>query len=332
VIRARPDTAELLGHWGIGAEAELAAAARGSNNLTVLVTAGDRRWALRISQNLSVGQVRAEHRLLAQLRLSDLPFALPQPVPTLVGDTVVETTDGPATLCHLICGVRPDPMSEPALERIGAGLGELSVAMRDLPVSDAPQDWRGGPMATLPAGLRADELIAELAAAGISSELTQLLAAAAARAHAWHQSAARRLPIQLVHGDVGASNVLVDEESGELTGILDFEIAGADYRVQDLVATLLLTGALEGQAWPARATALMRGVASALRLEPAEIGGVPELLIARAAGSALWRAGRWRRGLSELGDVTDRLHELTATVTFVSTAGDQLRDLLAEAG
>ncbi len=330
MIQARPDTAELLACWGIGSGAKLTKAARGSNNRTSVVSEGDRRWVLRISQNLSGDQVLAEHRLLAHLRQRNLPFAVPEPVPTVAGDTVVETTDGPATLCHLIAGVRPDLANESALEPVGAGLGRLSAAMRDLPFADAPHDWRAGPLATLPASMGAGQLIAELAAAGVSPEQTELLAASAARAHGWHRSAARHLPIQIVHGDLGPSNVLVAEESGELTGVLDFEIAGRDYRVQDLVAALLLLGALKGPAWPTRAAALFRGVASVLQLDPAEIRAVPELLVCRAVGSALWRAGRWRRGLAELGDVVDRLHELAATVTFVSQSGDVLGDLLSD--
>jgi homoserine kinase type II len=331
VNQARQDKAGLLAHWGIGPGAELTAAARGSNNRTVLVSQGDRRWVLRISQNLAAGQVLAEHRLLAHLRGRDLPFALPEPVPTVAGDIVVETADGPATLCHWIAGVRPDPQTEAALVRIGAGLALLSAAMRDLPLSDAPQGWGDGPLAVLPAGVGADELIAELTAAGIGPQQTQLLASSAARADAWYRSAVGHLPMQVVHGDLGPSNVLVDEQSGELTGILDFEIAGADYRVQDLVATLLLSGALEGPAWPARAAAIIRGVVSVLRLDPAEIHAVPELLICRAVGSALWRAGRWRRGVAELDDVAERVRELAATVAFVSEAGNLLRDLLSRA-
>jgi homoserine kinase type II len=332
VIQARQDTAKLLANWGIGPGAVIIPAARGSNNRTVLVSQGDHRWVLRISQNLSADQVLAEHRLLARLRHCGLPFALPQPVLTTAGETVVETAEGPATLCYRIAGVRPDPSSAAVLERIGAGLGELSVAMRDLPVGDAPQDWSGGPLAALPAGIGADELIAELAAAGVGPQQTRLLAASVARADAsWHRCAARHLPIQVVHGDIGASNVLVDGDSGELTGILDFEIAGPDYRVQDLVATLLLSGALEGEDWPTPVAALSRGVTGVLELDPAEIDAVPELLICRAVGSTLWRAGRWRRSLAELDDVSDRLRGLAATVTFVEAAGDTLRDLMARA-
>jgi homoserine kinase type II len=324
--------AELLACWGIGGELELATPARGSNNRTVLVSRGGQRWVLRISQNLSAGQVLAEHRLLARLRLAGLPFALPEPVPTVTGDTVVETADGPATLCHRIAGVRPDVTAAPTLERLGTAVGVLSAAMRDLPFADAPQDWRGGPLAALPADVSLDELVAELRLAGVTAEQAELLRTSAERAHAWHDNASRRLDVQVVHGDVGPSNVLVDEESGEVTGVLDFEIAGPDFRVQDVVAALLLSGALDGPGWPARAAAFTRGVAGALRPDPAEIHAVPELLISRSVGSATWRAGRWRRGLASVDDVTDRLRELEATLAFVACAGDDLRTLLAREG
>ncbi len=329
MVQARQDTAALLAEWGIGPGAEVTPAARGSNNRTALVSQGDRRWVLRVSQNLSAGQVLAEHRLLARLRVSDLPFAVPEPKPALTGDTVVETAGGPATLCCWIAGVRPDPRGEPALKRIGAGLGGLSAALRNVPLGDAPQRWGDGPLAALPVGVGADQLIAELTAAGASAQEMRLLASSAARADAWYQSAAGDLPVQIVHGDVGPSNVLVDERSGELTGVIDFEIAGADYRVQDLVAALALCGALEGPDWPGRATALMCGFTGVVRLDAAEINAVPELLICRAVGSTLWRAGRWRRGLAEVDEVAQRLHVLAATVRFVSEAGDLMRDLLA---
>ncbi len=81
---------------------------RGTNNRTLQVTAGDRRWSLRISQNLTLAQVQAEHRLLTRLARAGLPFAVPAPVPLPDGSTVAATADGPAALCEWIPGVRPD--------------------------------------------------------------------------------------------------------------------------------------------------------------------------------------------------------------------------------
>jgi homoserine kinase type II len=324
-----PVPAGLLARWGISSQAALEPATRGSNNRTLLVTDGSRRWVLRISQNLSAGQVRAEHRLLARLRRRALPFALPEPVPDCSGETVAETTAGPASLVRRIAGVRPDLRAGPALERFGAALGHLSTALAGLPLEDAPQDWSGGPLATLPAALGLAELVAELSRAGVGAAPAGLLLASADRAGGWYRRAAAGLGVQIVHGDLGPSNVLVAAGSGRVTGILDFEIAGPDVGIQDLVAALLLSGALTGAGWQSRAAALRRGVVSVRPLAGPEIEAVPELLICRSVGSVLWRAGRWRRGLAGLDDVVARLDELAATVEFVARSGDQLCTLLA---
>jgi hypothetical protein len=116
--------ATLLARWGIPAGAAVALTERGTNNRTLQVTAGDRRWSLRISQNLTPAQARAEHRLLARLARAGLPFAVPAPVPLPGGSTVAGTPDGPATLCEWIPGVQPDLSQEAALERFGRAAAE----------------------------------------------------------------------------------------------------------------------------------------------------------------------------------------------------------------
>lgn len=319
-----------LALWGIREDADFASPERGTNNQTLLVTQGERRWVLRISQNLSAGQVRAEHRLLARLRRSGLPFAVPEPVPALTGDTVAPTAAGPATLCRWIRGVRPDFTGEQALERFGVAIGTVSDAMRLLPLADAPQDWRDGPLSMLPDDVGIEGLCRELTIAGTSREHSVLLLETAqAVAMRWRAAArAGQLAIQIVHGDLGASNTLVDESTRHVTGLLDFEIAGADFRVQDLVAGLLLSGALEGRDWQGRAAALIRGAACVLCLGDAELQAVPDLLMCRSVGSALWRACRWRRGQASLGEVIDRLHELDASVRWLAASGEQLLALL----
>ena len=158
--------AGLLARWGIPAEAELARAERGSNNQTFAVAHGGRRWVLRISQNLSADQARAEHRLLGRLRAAGLPFGVPEPVAALGGDTVAETPAGPATLCRWIPGVRPELAADPALERFGRAIGLLSRALRPVAWSDAPQGWCGDPLRAHPDAPRAGELARALRARG----------------------------------------------------------------------------------------------------------------------------------------------------------------------
>ena len=89
-MSAAPEAlAELLARWDVPADAELTPAGRGTNNQTVTVAHRGRRWALRISQNLSTAQVQAEHRLLARLRAAGLPFRVPEPVPAADGGSVL---------------------------------------------------------------------------------------------------------------------------------------------------------------------------------------------------------------------------------------------------
>ncbi len=65
----------------------------------------------------------------------------------------------------------------------------------------------------------------ELITAGISSELTRLLVGF--EQGMWLTGVGVGLPVQVVHGDPAASNVLADEDTGAVTAMLDFEIAGA---------------------------------------------------------------------------------------------------------
>jgi homoserine kinase type II len=205
-------------------------------------------------------------------------------------------------------------------------MGLLGEALRHVPPDDAPQDWRG-PWRVHPAVPDVGDLCRELRAAGVSPDLVTPLETAATRVEAWRSQAGGELPVQVVHGDLGSSNLLTDERA--ITAVLDFEIAGADFRVQDLVAALLNSGVLDGPEWPRRTAALIRGHASVRRLTPAEIQAVPDLLLTRSVGSALWRAGRWRRGQAQLSDVTGRLRTLDARTRSLAASGRPILALLS---
>jgi Ser/Thr protein kinase RdoA (MazF antagonist) len=210
----------------------------GTNNRTFQVTAGDHRWFLRISQNLTPAQVRAEHRLLARLARAGLPFAVPAPVPLPDGSTIAETDGGPATLCECIPGVRPDLSQEAALERFGRAVAELSDALATVPPQDAPYDWQTAP---LPALSDVAVLARDLTAAGLDAGRAAVLRDGADRAAAWEGIAAR-LPNQVVHADLAAANMLVSPDTGAVTGVLDFELAGYWIRAMELAVALALSG------------------------------------------------------------------------------------------
>jgi homoserine kinase type II len=295
--------------WGVSGGV-MTPAPHGTNNETYLVSvAGQPEWVLRVSQNLSTSQVQAEHRLLAFLSGAGLPFAVPSPagLPDGTG-TVAETAGGPAALYRWIPGVRPDFSDATALWSAGQAFGLLDAAMLAVPTQDAPQDWRED--SQLSAELPYSDLLREaFAAVDVSG-----------------------LPVQVVHGDMGASNMLVDPGTGAVTGVLDFAIAGAALRINELVAGLMQSRALSsGERWPALTAALVRGYCSACALTPAEIAAVPGLLLARAAGSVAWRASRWQRGVATRDEVEDRLRALDSLRGWLDSHGGALLDVLCSA-
>ena len=141
-----------------------------------------------------------------------------------------------------------------------------------------------------------------------------------------YQRRAAGLPVQLVHGDHGAGNALADHDlaaGGRVTAILDFEAAGLDLRVNDLVAALTQSPALDS---PAFTSALVAGFDVHATLTGPERAAVPDLLVARALGSALWRSAAWRRGDVGIEQVAERLRRLADARAFVR---DHRSDLLA---
>jgi Ser/Thr protein kinase RdoA (MazF antagonist) len=184
---------DLLGLWGIPVAAEARRTCRGTNNTTFIIRHNG-RWVLRVSQNLSAPQVAAEHRLLERLRHAGLPFTVPEPVAALDGRTVVETGEGPATVCRWLPGVRPDFADPVMLERAGRACGQLSEALKSVPAQDAPHDWRrSDPLRVHPEVPDFPALCRELRQAGAD---TRALETGARRVMEWWDTSHENLPGQ----------------------------------------------------------------------------------------------------------------------------------------
>jgi homoserine kinase type II len=310
--------AALLPVWGFPPGTGIAPAGeQGTNNRTFLVRCGQQRYVLRVSGFLSAAEVRAEHQILQRLRQGGLPFQVPEPVAAPGGRTVIETPAGPAAVCRWLPGVHPGMDGEAAFERFGRAAGLLGAALAGVPLADAVRDWRTDPRWVRPDDPPVDAVCGQLRSAGMSAAQAELLAAAARRTGRWWPGAGG-LPAQVIHGDLTPGNVLAGPDTAEVTGVLDFELAGAGFRAQDILAALYNSTALRTPRWPARTAAFLRGCAAVRRLEPAEVAALPELLIARSLGSLLWRAARWRAGLGHFGEVTAHADRLEVTMRWLA--------------
>jgi 4-aminobutyrate aminotransferase-like enzyme/Ser/Thr protein kinase RdoA (MazF antagonist) len=154
------------------------------------------------------------------------------------------------------------------------------------------------------------------------------------------EAASRTLPASTLHGDVTLSNLLLRD--GGITGVIDFGDLHHTARVAELAISLTSLLRESDDLW-ADAGRFLDGYQRVLALEPAEVGLIGELVLARSAASVLisaWRAplypdneeyltslvaGSWRI-LDQLTEVdrtelADRFHRLCGT-SRLATAPD----------
>jgi homoserine kinase type II len=289
-------------------------AEHGLNNDSFFISAREGEFVLRVYRNTADPQrVRDEHDLLARLAMQELPFAVPVPLRTTDGDTlaVLESDAGPR-LAALFDRIPGDPASldVPNARLAGRALGQLDGAFGrlDLPVR-APAALRDvHPLVPDPHGALG-ELAAEVRGAfdapvGAAEPALGRSIAGFDHAHAIfdrvdaaREAIAASLPRQIVHGDFAFPNLLV--EGGTVTGMLDFEFAGADVRAADLACAMYVT-VVRGD--PAKRWQLLEALAAgyrrALPLDPLEVAAVPDLMLRRSAIGIVHWLGRWQQGIA----------------------------------
>lgn len=312
----------LVAGWWPVEPASASVAASGSNNQTVLLDCPDGRFVARVHHNADVARVRAEHRLLAALAGTSLPFEIPRPLPGLDGSTVRATAYGPVSLVPLLAGERPDP-SDPRHQRAaGVALAELDTALGTLRAELAPVVWSGRLDDITPSAPDLDDLCRRFDADPVLASYASWFRGALAR-----HRVPGDLPRQIIHGDYAYSNLLMSDD--RVGAVLDFEIAGADLRVNDLVAALAACTHAPDPADDDHVLALCGGFGSVLRVSPAEAHALPDLLRARILGSVVWSAGRWLRGHAPAVEVADRLAAGQAYDVALERHGSRLVDLVA---
>jgi homoserine kinase type II len=298
----------VLEAWGLPDPDRVTLPERGTNNDVLLVELDGRRVVVRRHLNSAPDAVRREHALLQRLAGDPgLDLEVPLPLPTSDGDTlVVERTGTPLAMYAYIEGERPTK-SLASLPGIGAAIGRLTRALAKCPQGLAPVTWRDRALEALHPGVDdVDSLVRDLRR--LLPDETGL----AWLAESWRASDAdvRRqtggLPHQIVHGDLALSNLLTRE--GAVTGVLDFEIAGWDLRVSEIVTAVVQICDTVASG-PAEARALMDGYRRHVDLSKDELAAIPVLVRRRALGTVVWRAGRWRRGQATLDEVAARLRD-----------------------
>ena len=301
--------------WPITPPARLAPLTGGVNNLVYRVeTSASPAHVLRVYHNhADVDRVRHEVALLAALRAAALPFAVPTPLATRMG-VLVHTLElendqlagALAVVWTEVAGTHPDPADHGQAEATGAALALLDMALAAVDPTTLPG------RATLPLrDLRRrvsapDDIEAALLQLPLPAEDTASLMDQLRVAETQIPLLYASLPQQLVHADIGPSNILVD--GAQVTGVLDFEFAHSDLRIADLLVPLSwwrpeLFGT--GAEWDIM-EALGRGYTAHLPLLPGEAQALPLLFRLRTIGGLLRDVAWYRQGRASKQRVLER--------------------------
>jgi homoserine kinase type II len=273
---------EVLDQWDLPRPREVVRSAFGMSNKSYFVTSAAGAHVLRVHVAKSLQAIRFEHEILRRLLDSDLPFHVPQPLPTVRGDTVALDIQS-ARQCALfrrIPGETLDDADIVAVARAAAAFARLDAALASIERTDLPAPVFSGDLRAMhPAVTDLAQLEDLLGQPG-----REMVERAAERAGPIYAS----LPTQLIHGDFSFGNVLVS--GGRVRGIVDFEYGGRDVRAMELAA-----GLASAIARPSRDTLwrpVLRGYLGTLRLDLTELAALPALANLHWAVIVVWWAGR----------------------------------------
>jgi homoserine kinase type II len=320
---------QLLQSWPIAGPFTVAPASAGINNQTWLVTTPGDTDILQISLNaVDRSTLDAQHRLLALLNRSGLPFAVPSPLPSRNGTTIVAVdNDQPrmASLFRSIPGRAPDTTNMHHVELCAVALRELHTVLEAIADPEPLVcDRRFGAFAIA-------EPVALLQALDFEPSLASSLVRIFEGLQSLMPVIEATLLYQIIHADFYPSNVLVHD--GRVSGILDFEAASLGPRSADLAIalwTFALSRPEETHGWK-RAASFLRAYQADDPMDQAELRYLPEFILAREAGSFVHWGGRWREKLTTEHDIRLRALRLKQVHRWVTEHRHRFEDLVRNA-
>jgi Ser/Thr protein kinase RdoA (MazF antagonist) len=306
------DPAEALRTWGITG-ATIARCSWGLNNESWYVDASSGRYVLRLYGAATPVEIDAEHALLGALRTAGLPFATPRAIappgsPATWAWVATLAEPRAVALFERIPGEHLDDDDVAGVEAGAAAVARLDLALASLATARPPFTGR---IETVHPRVADLEALDELGPDG---------AAFVRRMRDASELRGSLRPRQIVHGDWGFGNVLVD--GGRVAGILDFEVAAEDARAAELAVALrlVLSKGSRDRLWQP----LLRGYLGVLPLKPAEIDALPALASQHDAVVLAWWLGRARDGVRDVRSLGARVDETLDRERWLAAHGAEI--------
>ena len=136
--------------------------------------------------------------------------------------------------------------------------------------------------------------------------------------------AAGGLPETLIHGDVHYDNALVDENTGKVTGIIDFEFASYDWRMMECAAGL---SKYVGEKDPTPfVQSYITGFCRRATPTEAEIDAIPDLIKLRVLETVVYFVARSVAGEDDISQLALRADNYAARVEWIDANAQAIRD------
>lgn len=229
----------IVEQWSFPAEATFQPTAQGSSNATYFVDTPDNRFILKFYSEAKIAQIQYEYSLLTFLQDTYLPFAVPVPIDAACGETLisVELEGQPLTITLLPCllGQGLDRRNLAQIQSAGFSLAKLHEQLAQFdPQGQLAKLPFWGELGQIHPQIKDPLAAPKLLNLGLEEQtrFSQLLKKVIEAAPHLYKT----LPIQTIHADYIAPNILV--ESDHVVGILDFEFATRDLRLLDYLSSL----------------------------------------------------------------------------------------------
>ncbi|MFL6556838.1 MAG: phosphotransferase [Bacillus sp. (in: firmicutes)] len=305
----------------------------GANNTTVFISVNGEQFVLRIYEtHQDIEKAKYEQATLLALKELPVSFSIPEPILTQDGNTIVKAHDGKlAGLFRFLDGGNPSLEELEQVYSFGRIAAQLTDSLAKIQLNQLPvyrpyyeiesTHPRCSPSDVTNFCLRPPNEFSELAdeLRIISKQLASFRDLV---------PALQQLPHQLVHGDLNASNILVNQD-GLVFAVLDFEFVTNDLRVMEAAVCLsdfIQPSQDQTMIWE-KADAFLSGYGSAMKMTENEINALPELIQLRSLDVFIHFLGRYWDGIDPIETVKEYIQKAAIKVDWLSANKEKLTAL-----
>lgn len=295
----------------------------GENNTTLYILAANEKYVLRIYEtHQDEGKVNFEHAVLLALKERHLSISIPVPVRTKDGRTLVKTQSGSlAGLFKFLSGVNPTLETFEQIYSFGKATGQLTEVLAEVSVKQRPVYRPYYDMNSTHPRCSLDQIKDfSLNPPEDFLELSQELLIINKQLVSFQNSVPflKRLPHQLVHGDLNASNIL-SAGDGSISAILDFEFVTHDLRVMEVAVSLseFIDDKEDQTIIFKKIESFLTGYQSRIKLTEEEMNALPILIQLRSLDVFIHFLGRYWDGVDSIDTVKKYIRKAARRVSWI---------------